>query len=193
MSDRRPVDPIAIDVGDLVQKTVASLYSHLITRPTGRAVRLAIEAQLADAGDQALSLIDLSEVTLLDFSCADEVVAKLLQRYQDHRRTDAYFVFRGVTEPHRDQIEVVLERQSLAAVAETGSGHFELLGSRSEEEGRLWQELEEVGRMSGPGNGQRGDDGRQGTLQRLVFRGLAYRSGAAGEVVALSRLVRHLG
>lgn len=194
MSDRRPVDPIAIDVGDLVQKTVASLYSHLITRPTGRAVRLAIEAQLADAGDQALSLIDLSEVTLLDFSCADEVVAKLLQRYQDHRRTDAYFVFRGVTEPHRDQIEVVLERQSLAVVAETGSGHFELLGSRSEEESRLWQELEEVGRMMpGPGNGQVEDDGRQGTLERLVVRGLAYRSGADGDVVALSRLVRHLG
>lgn len=193
MSDRRPVDPIAIDVGDLVQKTVASLYSHLITRPTGRAVRLAIEAQLADAGDQALSLIDLSEVTLLDFSCADEVVAKLLQRYQDHRRTDAYFVFRGVTEPHRDQIEVVLERQSLAAVAETGPGRFELLGSRSEEEGRLWLELEEAGTMPGRENGEGGDDGAAGTLQRLVARGLAYRSGTAGDVVALSRLMRHLG
>ncbi|HCR04782.1 MAG TPA: hypothetical protein DIU18_06310, partial [Gemmatimonadetes bacterium] len=69
--------PIQIDVGSLVQRSVATLYSHLVTRPTGRAVRLAIESLLADAGDIALSLIDLSEVNVLDFSCADEAVAKL--------------------------------------------------------------------------------------------------------------------
>ena len=59
MSDVPP-DPIAIDVGSLVQKTVTSLYSHLVTRPTGRAVRMAIETQLSGAGQQSLSLIDLS-------------------------------------------------------------------------------------------------------------------------------------
>jgi hypothetical protein len=63
--------PIQIDVGSLVQRSVATLYSHLVTRPTGRAVRQAIESLLADAGDTAFSLIDLSEVTVLDFSCAD--------------------------------------------------------------------------------------------------------------------------
>ena len=41
MSDVPP-DLIAIDVGSLVQKTVTSLYSHLVTRPTGRAVPLRI-------------------------------------------------------------------------------------------------------------------------------------------------------
>ena len=59
--------PIQIDVGSLVQRSVATLYSHLVTRPTGRAVRLAIESLLAEAGDTALSLIDLSEVSVLDF------------------------------------------------------------------------------------------------------------------------------
>ena len=65
-----PLDPIAIDVGDLVQRTVASLYSHLVTRQTGRAVRMAIETQLAEMGERSLSLIDLSEVTVLELDPA---------------------------------------------------------------------------------------------------------------------------
>ena len=114
--------PVTIDVGSLVSKTVTSLHSHLVTRPTGRAVRMAIETQLASAGAQSLSLIDLSEVTILDFSCADEVVAKLLQRCLESDTHEAFFMFRGVRESHRDQIQGVLERQALIAVAETETG-----------------------------------------------------------------------
>ena len=184
-----PLDPIAIDVGDLVQRTVASLYSHLITRQTGRAVRMAIEAQLAEAGERSLSLIDLTEVSLLDFSCADEVVAKLLQRYQEEERTEAFFVFRGVTEPHRDQIEVVLERQSLAAVAETDPGRYELLGTRTPEEDRVWNALEEKGLL---GRDELGEGDGHGVLDELVHRRLAFQSPITGRYHALSRLVEHL-
>ena len=75
-------DPVSIDVGRLVRRNVASLYSSLVTRPTGQAVRLAIENVLAEeTGPISLSVIDLSQVTVIDFSCADEVVAKLLLRF----------------------------------------------------------------------------------------------------------------
>ena len=188
-----PLDPIAIDVGNLVQRTVASLYSHLVTRPTGRAVRMAIENQLSEVGDRSLSLIDLSEVTILDFSCADEVVAKLLQHYAGDERAEAFFVFRGVNEPHRDQIEVVLRRQGLATVAETGEGRFELLGARSPEEDAAWTTLEEMGLFS------REDletmlpvAAHREALERLVERRLAFRSPISGRYHALSRLVAHL-
>ena len=93
--------PVTIDVGVLVSKTVTSLHSHLVTRPTGRAVRLAIEAQMAGSGAQSLSVIDLSDVTILDFSCADEVIAKLLQGYLEPDSPEAFFMFRGVGESHR--------------------------------------------------------------------------------------------
>lgn len=184
-----PLDPIAIDVGDLVQRTVASLYSHLITRQTGRAVRLAIEAQLDGAGECSLSLIDLSEVALLDFSCADEVVAKLLQRYEGGEGLEAFFVFRGVTEPHRDQIEVVLERQSLAAVAETDPGRYELLGTRSAAEERIWARLERSGLM---GRDELENGADHAVLDGLVRRRLAFQSPITGRYHALSRLVEHL-
>jgi len=188
-----PLDPIAIDVGDLLQRTVASLYSHLVTRPTGRAVRMAIETQLAEAGGRSLSLIDLSEVTILDFSCADEVVAKLLQKHQGDAGLEAIFVFRGVHEPHRDQIQVVLERQSLAVVAETGPGRFELLGARSPDEDLAWRYLEDQGFLGrDEAHALCGASDPVRAFEALSERGLAFRSPVTGRYHALSRLVEHL-
>ena len=189
-----PLDPIAIDVGSLVQRTVASLYSHLVTRQTGRAVRLAIEAQLAEAGERSLSLIDLSEVSILDFSCADEVVAKLLLRYRDAEHpAEAFFVFRGVHEPHRDQVEVVLLRQSLAAVAETGKGTYELLGTRTDAEASAWNALETRGLIAREDlDGVFDGADEREALDNLVERRLAFRSPITGRYHALSRLVEHL-
>lgn len=188
-----PIDPIAIDVGEVLQRSVTSLYASLVTRPTGRAVRMAIETQLQRAGTLSLSLIDFSEVVIIDFSCADEVVAKLLQQFLDDDARDAFFVFRGVHEPHRDQIEVVLSRQGLAAVVETEPGGFELVGVHTEREGRVWRTLEERGILEPDDVALlfgREDD--RDALASLSHRGLVFRSPSSGRVHALSRLVAHL-
>ena len=195
-----PRDPISIDVNEVlgevlgdVRKSVTSLYSSLVTRQTGRAVRAAIEMQLVGAGKVSLSLIDFSEVAIIDFSCADEVVAKLLQQYLDEGPPDAFFVFRGVHEPHRDQIETVLRRQGLAAVVESHPGIFAIAGEHSDVEGHTWTVLEEQGSVSEeeieqlfPSSADRD------ALAGLVVRGLAFRSHGSGRVTALSRLVHHL-
>jgi len=191
-ADDREARSLQIDVRELVQRTVASLYSSLVTRPTGRAVRLAIETQLAEVGETAVGLIDLSEVTLLDFSCADEVVAKLLMRYQDAGRPrDAFFVFRGVAEPHREAIEAVLERQSLATVVQGVDGRAGLLGSWSDAEGELWSIVEERGRLTREEVADDLDPGERETVGRLVHRRLVFRS-SGGSVYALSRMVTDL-
>lgn len=188
-----PLDPIAIDVGSVLQHTATSLYAHLVTRPTGRAVRMAIETRLGMAGPRSLSLIDFSEVTILDFSCADEVVAKLLQRYADPLGHEAFFVFRGVHEPHRDQVEYVLQRQGLLAVAETAPSSFELLGQRTAEEDAAWRSLERLGFVAwSKGAGGPGDELDRGTIDALIDRRVAFRSPVSGRVHALSHLVRHL-
>ncbi len=192
MSDVPP-NAIAIDVGSLVQKTVTSLYSHLVTRPTGRAVRMAIETQLSGGGERSLSLIDLSEVTILDYSCADEVVAKLLQRYLHEIAHEAFFVFCGVREPHRDQIQVVLERQRLIAVGETDPGSFELLGAPEPMEAASWLILEQHGRVTAEELTDLYPDGdARSALDQLVERRVAFRSPVSGRYHALSRLVQHL-
>lgn len=192
MTDAR-LDPISIDVGQVLQRTVTSLYSHLVTRPTGRAVRMAIETQLQSVGERSLSLIDLSEVVILDFSCADEVVAKLLERSRERPEHEAFFVFRGVNEPHQDQIEAVLERRGLAAVVETDPGTFRLLGLRTTGEDRVWDALERRGLVCREEIGELFDDaGDREAFESLLDRRLAFRSPTSGRIHALSRLVQRL-
>lgn len=142
------VEPISIDVGRVLRRTVESLYSHLVTRPTGRAVRLAIEERVAGSSQTALSLIDLSDVTIMDFSCADEIVAKLLMRFlEEDRPVDALFVFRGVRQSLHEPIQTVLERQELLAVTQGSDGCCTLMGTRTEEEQYAWTVLEGRGKI----------------------------------------------
>lgn len=183
-------DPILIEVAPLVRESVASLYSHLVTRPTGRAVRLAIEAMLAEAGEPTITLVDLTEITILDYSCADEVVARLMRRYSDiDRPREAFFVFRGVQERHREPIQAVLERQRLAAVSRRDDGSAELLGTLDEDESAVWRLIESAGVVPD----ERSDDifgngSLRTAVDRLVERRLIF-SDAAGGMHALSRLV----
>ncbi|MFL5631467.1 MAG: hypothetical protein ACJ77T_09450, partial [Gemmatimonadaceae bacterium] len=111
-----------IDVSSMLRKSVCELYSNLVTRPTGAAVRCEIEQELDRIGDRALTVIDFSHVGLLDFSCADEIVAKLLLQYvsTDSPRREVYFLFRGISESHMEAIEAVLERHKLALVTQHG-------------------------------------------------------------------------
>jgi hypothetical protein len=140
-----------IDLGTVLRQTLsANLYSNLVTRPTGRAVRTQIELLLETARAErrperphALAVIDFSHVSMIDYSCADEVIAKLLLSYGAEH--EAYFVFRGVTDDHWDAIEQVLERHGLAVVVERGDG-VELMGVLDERERRAYDAIKRRGR-----------------------------------------------
>jgi hypothetical protein len=133
-----------IDLGSVLRQTLsANLYSNLITRPTGAAVRTQIELLLQSSG-RSLTVIDFSHVSMIDFSCADEVIAKLLMRHGPDR--EAYFVFRGMTEDHWDAIETVLERHGLALVVEREGSGVELAGVLEDGERRTFQAVKRRGR-----------------------------------------------
>ncbi len=191
MSQDLPVDPVNIDVAELVERSVASLHSYLVTRPTGQAVRLAIEGQFPTGGRVALSVVDLSRVVVLDFSCADEVVAKLILRYlPELRPREAYFLFRGVTEVHLDPVEAVLERHRLAAVVQHVEGAFGLVGIRTPDEERVWERVEEVGLIPSQTVDHHLEvPSDREVLERLVQRRLLLRNPDGG-IHALSRLAR---
>jgi hypothetical protein len=139
-----------IDVSSVLRQTVScELYSNLVTRPTGAAVRTQIEALLADSRERSLTVIDFSHVGMIDFSCADEVIAKLLLRYANAERTEreAYFLFRGVNDDHWDAIETVLERHRLALVLETDDG-AKVVGIVDDGERVVWEKVYELGRTA---------------------------------------------
>ena len=132
-----------IDLGSVLRQTLsATLYSNLVTRPTGRAVRTQIET-LLESSERSLTVIDFTHVAMIDFSCADEVVAKLLM--ERGRNNEAYFVFRGMSDDHWDAIESVLERHGLALVVER-DGDVELVGVLEDAERRAFQAIKRRGR-----------------------------------------------
>lgn len=188
MTDRS-FDPISIDVSALVQRSVASLYSNLVTRPTGRAVRLAIEQQLAEGQRTQVSLIDFTEVRILDFSCADEVVAKLVARYlPSDRPRNAYFLFRAVGELHAHAVEEVLVRQGLAAVCDVGGGAFQLLGATSPPEAEAWARVE-LRRRIEAAEAREGADSEWAEAVAVLSRRRLVFEHADGAVSALSAMV----
>lgn len=134
-----------IDLGSVLRQTLsANLYSNLVTRPTGRAVRSQIELMLQSTA-RSLTVIDFSHVSMIDFSCADEVIAKLLMQAEPDR--EAYFIFRGMTDDHWHAIEQVLERHGLALVAER-DGVVELMGVLDDREVRAWEAVRRRGRAA---------------------------------------------
>ncbi|MGZ8378251.1 MAG: hypothetical protein ACXWZS_14435 [Gemmatirosa sp.] len=178
-----------IDLGSVLRGAVCELYSNLVTRPTGVAVRTEIERAIAEAGGRTVTVIDFSQVTLLDFSCADEIVAKLMLRsVEDAARTieaaapEGYFVFRGICDRHLDAIETVLERHGLAIVAMV-DGVVQLVGEVGPDERVAWDRLRALGAADLEAFAQTlaGDlaDGAQATtraaelLDRLAARRLA--------------------
>jgi hypothetical protein len=129
-----------IDLSSVLHRSVCELYSNLVTRPTGAAVRAEIEQQLAGSRGRTVTVIDFANVGLLDYSCADEVVAKLLLRFTGSSAVaDAYFVFRGMDESHLDAVEPVLERHGLALVIQLDDGAARLIGEVSDLEAAAWR------------------------------------------------------
>lgn len=101
-----------IHIGHLLRETVASPYRNLVTRPTGAAIRNRIQAALAGS-DCLTALLDFSGIELLDFSCADEVVAKLLLDDDG----GPVVVLQGLREDQHEAIEHVLTHHRLAVAA----------------------------------------------------------------------------
>ena len=110
-----------INVHAILQQSVAGFYTDLVTRPTGRAVRENIERDLAPG---TIAVMDFTGVGCLDYSCADEIVAKLV------RDKVKVLLLRGLTEAHRDAIEPVLAGAGLAVLCERADGVLEGLGAR---------------------------------------------------------------
>ena len=116
-----------ICLGHVLREAVTTPYRNLVTRPTGAAVRGRIERTMRDSGCH-VALLDFSEVELLDLSCADEIVAKLL--LLSAPASDRYVVLWGLHEDQVEAIDHVLNHHRLAVAARTtGSAVLGVLGA----------------------------------------------------------------
>lgn len=147
-----------------------SLYSYLVTRPTGRAVRLGIEQRLAEYDRQVLAVVDFGEVQLIDFSCADEVVVKLVLHSlrEPIAGPRAFFLFTGMRAHHADPVASALRRRRLVAAAERAGGRPALLGVLPEPLARTWRALHRLGRAEAEAVARRLGGAGAATARRLA-------------------------
>lgn len=132
----------------LLHETVATPYSDLVTRPTGAAVRQRILDALGEVVGQEAQL-DFSAVGLLDFSCADEVVAKLLSQLA--QLPVLRLRLSGLREEHIEAIEHALACHGLAVVALLcDSPRPRLLGRVPDDWRDAFQVLVDLGRAPVP-------------------------------------------
>jgi len=103
-----------IHLDRILREAVTSPYGDLVTRPTGAAVRGHIQQAMA-SGAWALTRLDFSAVRLIDFSCADEVVAKLLLGADP--AAERYVILHGLSEDQVEAIDHVLSGHRLAVAA----------------------------------------------------------------------------
>jgi len=133
-----------IDLRDALRQAVADSYGDLVTRRTGQAVRQVIEHALATMAGGQPAAIDFGTVRLLDLSCADEIVGRLLREH-GHARA---FVLLNVSPSHRESLEFVLERHQLAVAIRDASGSADVVGSVTEPVRRVFQFVAEGGAPS---------------------------------------------
>jgi len=135
-----------IRVDLMLRDAVATPYRDLVTRPTGVAVRDRVLTVLRDSSDDDAQL-DFSEVGLMDFSCADEVIAKLLVAILDQPMQR--LSLRGLHENHADAIEHALARYDLVIVAiRADTLEPQLLGSAPEDWRAAFRTLIQLGRAA---------------------------------------------
>lgn len=133
-----------IDVRSALQSSLHHDYSDLVTRRTGQAVRSVIEQQLAGLADGSVVFLDFSRIGILDRSCADELLAKLVLGAPERPVREGYVVLHGVSDWHLETIHEVLDHHGLALVVEY-EGVAALVGAVTDDERRCWQRVMELG------------------------------------------------
>jgi hypothetical protein len=113
----------------LLKEELKNGSSDLVTRQSGQIIRSRIERNLENEKDGEVIALDFSKIGVIDYSCADEIVAKLMSRLLSGEYGDKYIVLTGLNENQKENIEVALERKELAVMAEMRNGSRILLGN----------------------------------------------------------------
>ncbi len=96
-------------------------------RSRGIKIREFIEKVLREERDPLLVILDFSGIGPIDFSWADEVVAKMISRLWSGEYGEKFLLLKGLNASQIENIGVALERKRLAALA-TGPEGWQIIG-----------------------------------------------------------------
>jgi hypothetical protein len=117
------------DLYKFIKEELGNGSKDLVTRPSGQAIRERIERDMENESKGMVVALDFSKIGVIDYSCADEIVTKLLSRLLSGEYGDKYLLLLGLNENQKENIEVALERKDLAIMAEMKDGNRIVLGN----------------------------------------------------------------
>ena len=97
-------------------------------RSRGIKIREAVERTLREEKEPFLLILDFGGSGPIDFSWADEMVAKLISRLWGGEYGEKFLLLRGLNGLQLENVVVALERKRLAALV-TGPGGWRIIGS----------------------------------------------------------------
>lgn len=120
---------ISYDLNKFLKEELKNGSRDLVTRPSGQLIRARIEEDILKEAEGMVIALDFSKIGIIDYSCADEIVAKLISRLLSNEYGDKYILLTGLNENQQENIEVALERKELSVIAGKREGKKFLLGS----------------------------------------------------------------
>ncbi len=121
---------VQIDLSSITEEKRSDQDSiHLVTRPTGKQVRRQLEDRLEEAKEPTAFVLSFKNVGIIDYSCADEILAKLTGRMKQGEYEDTFLLLDDLDESNIENIEVALERQDLCLLGrKNGSPDWQEVG-----------------------------------------------------------------
>jgi hypothetical protein len=123
------MEMIKYDLYKFLKEELGNGSKDLVTRPSGEKIRLRVERDMGKEPEGAVVALDFSKIGIIDYSCADEIVTKLVSRLLSGEYGDKYLMLAGLNENQKENIEVALERKDLAVMAEMKDGKRLVLGN----------------------------------------------------------------
>ena len=117
------------DLYKLLKEELGNGSKDLVTRQSGQAIRERIERDIEQEPEGSVIALDFTKIGVIDYSCADEIVAKLVSRLLASEYGDKYLLLAGLNENQKENIEVAVERKDLAVMAEMKDGSRSVLGN----------------------------------------------------------------
>jgi len=120
---------ITYDLHKILKEELKNGSSDLVTRQSGQVIRRRVERDIGKEKAGEVIALDFSHIGVVDYSCADEIVAKLVSRLLGGEYGDKYIILTGLNESQKENIEVALEKKDLAVLVHMRHGGALLLGS----------------------------------------------------------------
>jgi hypothetical protein len=118
-----------IRIRDLALTVPGDGEAHMVTRDTGRRIRFEVSRVLAGLDEGAVMTMDFAGVGVIDYSCADEFIAKLITSLIAGEYGEKYLRLSHLNASQEENIEVALERKRLPTILVNSDSTWQCLGA----------------------------------------------------------------